>query len=143
MDKIASICSTFCFGREGYHGSCCSVEERDFIIGPMPDSHDFLKRLVSHIGRSITWDQVFITYDEGKNLFPDKESWQDPANYPALRIDLNSKIKPCLFYNESMRFCSIHKIRPDACAEYFCDYLAKEMEGREETNVDWSSKFSV
>jgi F-type H+-transporting ATPase subunit gamma len=53
----------------GHHGSCCTLEDRDFIIGPHPDAEEFVERLSDKLGREIEYREVFVDYEEGKNLF--------------------------------------------------------------------------
>ncbi len=50
MSSACQICSSKCFGVDGYDGSCCKLEERDFIIGPISDSGEFLE-----IQKKIDW----------------------------------------------------------------------------------------
>ena len=42
MGENCNICSNKCWGSPGYHGSCCSVEDRDYIIGPHHDTDEFI-----------------------------------------------------------------------------------------------------
>jgi len=41
MGTDCNICSNRCMGFPGNHGGCCTVAERDFIIGPHLDAYDF------------------------------------------------------------------------------------------------------
>ena len=126
MGTNCEICSTKCYGREGYDGSCCTLEDRDWIIGPHTDTEDFINRLSNKFGRKIEYKDVFIDYEEGKELFPDKNTWQDQLTYPALRVDLNNPRRPCIFYNTTIKACSIYDIRPRICQTYHCWYLVKD-----------------
>ena len=123
MGTNCNICSNKCWGVDNYHGSCCSIENRDYIIGPHRDTEDFLSRLESKFCRKITYSEVFIDYEEGKNLFPEKTTWQNPNSYPCLRINFDSPNKSCIFYNNFIRSCSIYDIRPEVCEMYECDFL--------------------
>jgi len=125
MGTNCNICSDKCFGVPDHHGSCCTIEDRDFIIGPHTDSFDFVDRLSGKLGREIEYSDVFINYEEGKNMFPDKPTWQTPNSYPALRVDLLSFRRPCIFYNTKVRACMVYDIRPNTCKEYECEYLTK------------------
>ncbi len=51
MGTNCNICSNKCYGVEGYHGSCCSIEERNYIIGPHHDTEEFIKNLSEKLGR--------------------------------------------------------------------------------------------
>jgi Fe-S-cluster containining protein len=124
MGTDCNICSDKCYGRTGYHGSCCSLEDRDYIIGPHPDTEDFIKNLSSKLGREIYEEDIFIGYEEGKKLFPYKTSWQNPNSYPAFRVDFFNPKLPCIFYNTKIRACSIYDIRPQTCRKYECEYLS-------------------
>jgi len=126
MGVDCTICSNKCWGDEGHHGSCCKLEDRDFIIGPHHDSNKFIKRLSERFGREIKYEDVFIEYDEGKEQFPNKSVWQSPSNYPALRVNKNDSTLPCIFYNVAMRACSVYSIRPQVCGEYECEYLTNK-----------------
>ena len=123
MGTDCNICSNNCYGITDYHGSCCSIENRDYIIGPHPDTEEFIKNLSSKLGREIYEEDVFIGYEEGKELFPNKTSWQNPNSYPAFRVDFFNPKLPCIFYNTKIRACSIYDIRPQTCREYECEYL--------------------
>lgn len=127
MGTHCDICSFKCFGVDGYDGSCCQVEDRNWIIGPHDDVEPFLQRLSKKFGREIKFEEVFYTFEEGSVLFPDKESWQDPNSYPALKVDLEKNRKPCVFYNTTLKSCSIYDIRPNTCKNYLCDYLHREL----------------
>jgi Fe-S-cluster containining protein len=127
MGANCNICSNKCFGISGYHGSCCSLEDRDYIIGPHPDSEEFIKNLSEKLGREIEHREVFVDYEEGKNLFPNKTTWQNPLSYPAFRVDFFNPKLPCIFYNTKIKACSIYDIRPKTCQEYECEYLANNL----------------
>lgn len=118
-----NICSNKCYGIDGYAGSCCTIEDRDYIIGPHADTDEFIQRLKEKTGLDINKEDVFIEYEEGKRMFPEKPSWQNPQSYPALRIDLYHPKKPCVFYNTRFKFCTVYDIRPKTCENYECDYL--------------------
>jgi Fe-S-cluster containining protein len=123
MGENCNICSNKCWGSPGYHGSCCSVEDRDYIIGPHHDTDEFISNLSKKFGREIEKEEVFIEYNEGKNLFPNKTSWQNEMSYPAFRVDLFNPKLPCIFYNTKIKACSIYDVRPETCRVYECDYL--------------------
>ena len=123
MGENCNICSNKCWGSPGYHGSCCSVEDRDYIIGPHHDTDEFILNLSKKFGREIEKEEVFIEYNEGKNLFPNKTSWQNETSYPAFRVDLFNPKLPCIFYNTKIKACSIYDVRPKTCRVYECDYL--------------------
>lgn len=127
MGTHCDICSFKCWGREGYDGSCCHIEDRDFIIGPHDDSEQFLKRLSNKFDRKIEFQEVFYTFEEGSKLFPEKNSWQNPNSYPALKVDLEKTRKPCIFYNSTLKTCSVYEIRPNTCRTYHCEFLSQEL----------------
>lgn len=124
--KSCEICSNNCLGFPGNHGGCCTLSDRDFIIGPHKDTNEFLDRLSKKFDREILWKEVFVDYEEGKKLFPNKNSWQDPESYPALRVNFFQPTLPCIFYNTTVRACSVYEIRPETCVNFECDYLQKE-----------------
>lgn len=128
MGSNCQICSFKCWGIDNYDGSCCTLENRDWIMGPSPDWKDFLINLSNRIGRKIDFSEVFYSYEEGSKLFPDRQMWQNPDNFPAFRVDLNSPRKPCIFYNQSIRSCTVYEIRPETCRNYSCDYLKQNQE---------------
>jgi Fe-S-cluster containining protein len=123
MGSNCQICSFKCWGIDNYDGSCCTLENRDWIMGPALDWDIFLEKLSSKIGRDIEFSEVFYTYEEGSKLFPDRPVWQNSNNFPAFKVDLNSPRKPCIFYNQSIRSCMVYEIRPETCRSYSCDYL--------------------
>lgn len=119
-------CQKKCLGWEGNHGGCCTVHDRNFIIGPINDTQEFLERLKDRFpGVEIKWEDVFIAYEEGHKLYPEKETWQDPKNYPCLRLNTASQLLPCIFYNSILKCCSVYDIRPTTCRTFFCEYLRK------------------
>ena len=123
MGSNCQICSFKCWGIDNYDGSCCTLENRDWIMGPAEDWENFIKNLSAKIGRKVEFSEVFYTYEEGSRLFPDRPVWQDPSNFPAFKIDLNSPRKPCIFYNLSIKSCMVYDIRPETCRKYSCGYL--------------------
>lgn len=125
MAENCNICSFKCFGIDNYDGSCCSLEDRDYIIGPHTDCENFLKSLSQKFGREIHFKEVFIEFEEGKKLFPNKKCWQNPLSYPCLRVELNHPKKPCIFYNTQLKACNVYDIRPEICRTYKCLYLAE------------------
>ena len=131
MNNICDICSNKCVGIENYHGGCCSLDNRNWILGPhnKNDISEFLEKLSNKFGRKIKYEEVFIDFEEGSKLFPDKNMWQDPLCYPALRVDMNSERKFCIFYNKENKSCNVYDIRPKICQNYMCSYL-KQMIGK-------------
>jgi len=127
MGTNCNICSDKCWGIKGYDGSCCTIEDRDYIIGPHYDVDEFMGNLSTKFGRLISKEDIFINYDEGKVLFPNKISWQSPNSYPAFRVNLNDPKLPCIFYNTKIKACSIYEIRPQTCRDYKCDYLKEHL----------------
>ncbi len=116
-------CTRNCYGRKGNAGACCTVADRDFIIGPIIDTKEFLKRLSERDGRKHTYAEVFIEFAEGSKLFPGKSTWQNRDYYPALRVEMDTEeIHPCRFLSEA-RECTVYTIRPGICRTYQCDHL--------------------
>jgi Fe-S-cluster containining protein len=132
MGSNCQICSFKCWGIDNYDGSCCTLEDRDWIMGPSLDWEIFLEKLSSKIGRNINFSEVFYTYEEGSRLFPDRPVWKDPNNFPAFRVDLNSPRKSCIFYNQSIKSCMVYEIRPETCRNYSCNYLRENQEAEKE-----------
>lgn len=120
-----NICSEKCFGSDGYDGSCCKIESRDYIIGPHKDAQEFLDKLALKLKRKIPAEEVFITYQEGRKLFPEKLNWQKPEAFPALRLQMHHPKYPCIFYNDTLKQCTVYDIRPQICCDYVCDFLAQ------------------
>ena len=132
MGTDCNICSNKCFGIPDHHGSCCTIDVRDYIMGAHPDADEFITNLSKKFGREIKREEVFVEYEEGKDMFSyekngitGKSIWKREESYPALRVDLNNPSLPCIFYNTHMRACSVYDIRPKICREYECDYLTK------------------
>ena len=123
MSKHANICSHNCFGRKDHDGSCCHLEDRNYIIGPHTDPEDFLERLSDRFSRKVKFEEVFYTFEEGSKLFPERSCWQSPNSFPALKVDIEKERKPCIFYNSTLRSCSIYDIRPQICRKYYCQFL--------------------
>lgn len=122
---IAHTCTRKCFGRPGYAASCCHLADRDFIIGPIHDSAAALERLRQRLGSHLEWHDVFIDFAEGSALFRERASWQNPANFPALRVRTDDGGRfACRFLGEN-QLCTIHDIRPATCRSYQCEHLQK------------------
>lgn len=117
-------CRENCLGFKNNHGGCCTIDNRDYIIGPIHDNHEFLDRVRKKFpGIKIEWRDLFLDFEEGSKLFPDRSMYQNPAAYPALRPEINHKRLPCIFYNSILKCCSVYDIRPDTCKKFYCPYL--------------------
>ena len=128
MNDGSDFCRTTCCNFKGYDGGCCTVEERDWIMGPIRDHMEVLKniqKLYSEL--EITWDDCFMNYEEGSKLFPNKSTWKNPDNYPCMRVNMNSLRKSCVFYNDILGFCQIYSARPETCVNYKCEYLKEHL----------------
>jgi Fe-S-cluster containining protein len=127
-DEITALvthytCTRNCSGHKGNAAGCCTVADRDFIIGPVTDPKDFLKRLSAKDGRKYSHAEVFIDYKEGSKLFPDKTAWQTKEFYPALRIKMETTpLYPCRFLSDAFE-CTVYADRPSICRTYQCDHL--------------------
>jgi len=124
LQVIEYTCSQNCMGFRGNAGGCCTLDDRDFIPGPVRDADAFLARLGHHLGREVPHEEVFIDFDEGRALFPERPSWQEPANYPALRVRPDVEWIPCRFYDKTALACSVYDIRPAMCRDFHCEHLA-------------------
>jgi Fe-S-cluster containining protein len=124
MGTDCNVCSNKCWGIEGYDGSCCTVEDRDWIMGPINDSHQFIEKLSEKLGEKVKHEDIFIEFEEGKELFSDKPSWQTPISYPAFRVKLDNKKLPCIFYDTDEKQCIVYDVRPKTCSSYECNYYS-------------------
>jgi Fe-S-cluster containining protein len=123
LQVIGYTCGQNCFGYRGHNGGCCTLDDRDWIIGPVRDPDAFLVELGRLLCREASREEVFIDFEEGRALFPERSEWQKPANYPALRVRPDVARIPCRFYESSTGACTVHDIRPAICRNYFCDHL--------------------
>ncbi len=116
-------CTRKCFGVDGYAASCCKLERRDFIQGPVSDAEAVLQRLSRRFGSVVAFDEVFITFEEGRRRFPERSRWQNEGSYPAIRpVDDEAAGYPCPFLGQDAR-CGIYEDRPQMCQDYRCDHL--------------------
>jgi Fe-S-cluster containining protein len=122
MGTDCNICSDKCWGIEGYDGSCCTVEDRDWIMGANDDAHEFIEKLSKKLAEKVNYDDIFIEYEEGKKLFPNKPSWQLESSYPAFRVKLDHKKLPCIFYDTNEKQCTVYDVRPETCRNFQCNY---------------------
>jgi Fe-S-cluster containining protein len=120
---IQYTCSQNCMGVRGNSGGCCTLDDRDFIMGPVRDADAFLTNLGRLLGREVSRGEAFIDFDEGRALFPERPCWQEPANYPALRVLPNLDWIPCRFFEPTTGACTVYDIRPGICRNYLCDHL--------------------
>jgi len=116
-------CGQRCMGHAANHGGCCTVETRDFIIGPIADSAAFLARLSEKTGRAVPHAEVFVDHAEGRALFPDRATWQRRENYPALRVVMDTPRHACRLYDDEAGACTVYEIRPEVCRRFLCDPL--------------------
>jgi Fe-S-cluster containining protein len=124
MGTNCNVCSNKCWGIEGQDGSCCTLENRDWIMGANYDTDEFIEKLSEKLGEKVNYNDIFIEYEEGKELFPDKPSWQTPISYPAFRVKLDHKKLPCIFYDTEEKQCMVYDIRPETCSSYECNYYS-------------------
>jgi len=68
MSSHCDICAFNCYGQKGNYASCCSVEERNWIMGPILDYEKVLKDLSLKYGREVTFKEVFYDFDEVQEL---------------------------------------------------------------------------
>ncbi len=127
MGNHCQICSFNCWGLKDNHASCCSIQERDFIIGPILDFQEFLDKLSNKLGRVVEFDEVFYSYETGSKTFPSRSVWQDSGNFPAFKVNFDHQNKYCINYNRTLRTCTVYDIRPETCQNYFCDFLEREL----------------
>jgi Fe-S-cluster containining protein len=117
-------CQKKCLGYDGYHGGCCTLDDRDYIIGPVPDTYETLERVRNQFPNvDIEWNDLFITFEEGSKLFPNKSTWQNPNHYPCMRVNVTNPNIPCIFYNQHLRCCQIQSSKSILCSAFKCEYL--------------------
>jgi Fe-S-cluster containining protein len=121
LQVIQHACSSKCMGHAGNAGGCCKLGARDYIIGPVEDAELFLTRLRHHLGRPVTRKEVLIEFEEGRRLFPERSTWQNPRHFPALRVS-ETDAHACRFHDDRTG-CSIHGLRPHLCRNFECDWL--------------------
>jgi len=115
-------CLKNCYGERDMAGSCCTLTDRNYIIGPIRDAPALLARVSEKYGRDVPWDEIFIGFEEGSALFPDRPIWQREKSFPALRPNMSDATLPCHFLGED-NLCTIHDIRSTTCSKYFCGHL--------------------
>ena len=113
------LCSKSCSGIEGAHGECCNTKNKNMIIGPVTDPNDVIERLQKKFP-GITYADVFIDFEEGKTLYPEKSYAQDEHHYPAYRTADDGR---CIFYKN--KGCSIQQEKSIICKQSVCNYLRK------------------
>ena len=60
---IERTCAQNCMGHEGNSGGCCTLGDRDFIMGPVLDAEAVLERLSALWGRAVPRAEVFIDFE--------------------------------------------------------------------------------
>lgn len=120
LTVIQEVCGTRCLGHAGNAGGCCQVADRDWILGPL----DRVDAVAMHTHASV--QHPVIGFEEGSRLFPNRPAWQDPHNYPALRVTADGA-HACVFYDRAIG-CTVYDTRPAMCRNYECDHLRAELE---------------
>lgn len=90
------------------------MHDRDYILGPIKDSDALLERYRQKVDQKAERKDLFIEYEEGKSLFPHLDCWQNPKNFPALRVDMDNPAHQCKFLGKFLgddKLCTIHEIR--------------------------------
>jgi Fe-S-cluster containining protein len=123
LQLIEYTCSKRCMGHPGNNGGCCTLDDRDWIIGPVLDEKAFLADLSRTLGRPVKREEALIDYEEGRRLFPERSMWQVRAHYPAMRVRADLPRNPCVYYEVATGACGVHAIRPALCRDYQCDHL--------------------
>ena len=77
-----------------------------------------------------TWNDFFVDYEEGKDLFPDRSVWQQRQNFPAMRINTSTERNNCNQYDPISKNCSVWRDRPTTCQNFNCDWLQSELDTR-------------
>ena len=117
-----------CQGVEGNNGDCCHIRDKDWIIGKVSDDKELLARVQKEYDKNLTWNDLFIDYEEGSKMFPDKSDWQNKDLYPAMRVRPELEGSPCVFFDNG---CKIHEIKSDVCKNYKCQWLwSKEVKDK-------------
>jgi len=122
MPNNEDICKNHCPGL--YYdkkGSCCIVGDREWILGPIEDAKETLQNL-QEINPCLSYSDVFIDYEEGSKMYPEKESWQFEDSYPALRLVEGA----CLFFSKE-KGCTVYEKRPLVCRQWTCPPLRKSL----------------
>ena len=104
-----------CQGLKGNNGDCCHIRDKNWIIGKVKDDKELLARVQKEYDKNLTWNDLFIDYDEGSKMFPDKPDWQNKDLYPAMRVRPELEGSPCVFFDNG---CKIHDIKSVICKEY-------------------------
>ncbi len=115
-------CTKNCLGVYGNSAGCCTMDKRNYIIGKVPDAKAFLKRYRKTVDKNAKYEEVFIEFEEGKKLFPDRPIWQDPENFPAIRVLMDNVRYPCRFLGEN-DLCTVHEIRSQTCRNFTCAHV--------------------
>ena len=84
LQVIGYTCSQNCMGFRGNSGGCCTLDDRDFIPGPVRDADAFLADLRRVLGREVTRQEVFIDLEEGRTLFPDRPMLAGTRELPGV-----------------------------------------------------------
>ena len=123
-----NYCMEQCQGLKGNNGECCHIRDKNWIIGKVKDDKELLARVQKEYDKNLTWNDLFIDYEEGSKMFPDKPDWQNKDLYPAMRVRPELEGSPCVFFDNG---CKIHEIKSDVCKEYKCQWLVnREMKDK-------------
>ena len=115
-----NYCMEQCQGVKGNNGDCCHIRDKNWIIGKVSDDKELLARVQKEYDKNLTWNDLFIDYEEGSKMFPDKSDWQNKDLYPAMRVRPELEGSPCVFFDNG---CKIHEIKSDVCKNYKCQWL--------------------
>jgi len=120
--------SNICFNECPY-GSCCQTYDGNFILGPLPveECYEFIRKLSQKFNKKVKFEDVFLEVEEGSALFPSSSYYQNEINYPAIRVEKEQTNEPCIFYNTTIKACSVYDIRPGMCRRYGCDFYKSKI----------------
>jgi len=131
-DKLATeACLSNCNGHTGLKSGCCKLDPNDLehVLGPIGE--DWIERTIKWFHKkgmaAVTRHDLVIDFEEGKILgetfFNSHPVFMKKDTYPILRIQADGPRFACKFLNVHTGKCTIYPIRPEMCANYYCQYL--------------------
>jgi Fe-S-cluster containining protein len=129
-EEAQKACLGNCCGIKGLKAGCCHLDSSDLehVLGPVSES--WIKETLKWFSSKKMYlkrEDLVIDFSEGKvigeTFFGGHKVFQSKDSYPILRFQVSGPRFVCKFLNPENGRCSIYRIRPEMCKNYYCEYI--------------------